>query len=337
MKVSNETKVGALTIISAVLLVLGFNFLRGKDLFSSGTFIYAVYPDAKGLQPSNAVYIKGIQVGTVDNIQASNKNLSSVVVTLKIKGDYNIPKNSVASINTNPLGSPSIQISLGNSTAYLQAEDTIRTSTSEGLMGDITNKFGPIADQLTATLKSMDSVLKNINTVLDPNTKNNLQSIVKNLNDATSSIATSAQSLTTLLNPSTGMLSASLQNVESFTQNLASNNEKLNQTMSNLEKTTENFSNADIDGVINQLKASAEKLDSAMAMLNSTQGTLGALINDKEIYNSLNSTIRSLNILMDDLRVHPKRYVNISVFGKKDKGEYLTQPLPSDTASMHKK
>jgi len=106
--------------------------------------------------------------------------------------------------------------------------------------------------------------------------------------------------------------------------------------LSNIDKTTENLSKADIDGAINNLKGAVEKLDSVMVKLNSNDGTLGALINSKDMYNNLNNTVRSLNILMDDLRTHPKRYVNISVFGKKDKGDYLTEPLKDSTSSEKK-
>ena len=106
--------------------------------------------------------------------------------------------------------------------------------------------------------------------------------------------------------------------------------------LSNIDKTTENLSKADIDGAINNLKGAVEKLDGVMAKINSNDGTLGALINSKDMYNNLNNTVRSLNILMDDLRTHPKRYVNISVFGKKDKGDYLTEPLKDSTSSEKK-
>ena len=146
----------------------------------------------------------------------------------------------------------------------------------------------------------------------------------------------SSVSLQQMLNQQSGALARSLSNVDSFTSNLAANDEKLTNTMKNIEKTTERFSKADIDGAINSLKTSIEKLDSVMAKVNSTDGSLGAMINSKELYNNINNTVRSLNTLMDDLRVHPKRYVNVSVFGKKDKGNYLNEPLKDSTTSQSK-
>lgn len=336
MKISNETKIGALTAIAITFLILGFNFLKGKSLFKTGTFLYARYKETKELKASNPVYINGFQIGTVADIEPADNNLSSVVVEIKLNGDYDIPNNSIAEIDASLLGTPSIIITPGSNTKYLQAEDTIMTRESPGLLGEIGDKLTPVADQLQLTLKSLDSLLQNFNAMLDPSTKGNLQGVMVNLNKTTASLAVSAVSLQHLLNTESGALSHSLDHLDSFTNNLAANNSKITNTLGNLEKTTENLSKADIDGAVNNLKGSVEELNAVMAKINSTDGTLGALINSKETYNNLNSTIRSLNILMDDLRAHPKRYVNISVFGKKDKGDYLTEPLTDSTSSEKK-
>lgn len=338
MKISNETKIGALTAIAITFLILGFNFLKGKSLFKTGTHLYAKYTDTKKLMPSNPVFINGFQVGTIADIEAADDNLTAVVVEIKLNGEYNIPDNSVAEIDASLLGTSAIIITTGSSNNYLKGDDTLMTRESAGILGEIAGKLAPVSDQLQLTLKSLDSLLQNFNAMLDPNTKGNLQSVISNLNKTTASIAVSAVSLQSLLNTQSGALSHSLNNMDSFTKNLAGNNDKINSMLSNIDKTTENLSKADIDGAINNLKGSVEKLNSVMAKVNSTDGTLGAMINSKDLYNNLNNTTRSLNILMDDLRAHPKRYVNISVFGKKDKGDYLTEPLAADsTASPEKK
>jgi len=329
MKISNETKVGALTAIAITLLILGFNFLKGKTLFKTGNFIYAKYADTKGIMVSNGVFINGFQVGSVYDIENADANLSAIVVAIKLKDNYNIPSNSVASIKENPLGNASISISLGDAATYVKSGDTILTSSSAGLLGDVMNKLGPVGDQIKATVGSLDSVLKNINTIFDPATKNNLQEVIANINKTTASLVVSSASIQSMLNEQTGAITASMNNVNSFTKNLSDNNEKITRMISNVEKTTENLSKADIDGTVAQLKISIETLNSILAKASSTDGSLGKLLNDKTLYDNLSNTVRSANILMDDLRVHPKRYVNISVFGKKDKTGPLMAPLDS--------
>ncbi len=332
MKVSNETKVGALTAVAITLLLLGFNFLKGKSLFNSGFILYAKYTDTKKLAPSNPVYVNGLQIGSVYETEASDPNLKEIIVAIKLNSnDYNIPKNSVAVIQGNPLASSSVNITLGNSTAYLVSGDTLDTNAPPDLLASLSDKVAPIADQVKVTLGSLDSLLRNINTVIDPNTKGNLQTTIGNLNKATASILVSTASLQHLLNTETGALAGSLNHINDFTNNLAANNDKITNTLANVETTTERLSKADIDGAVNGLKSSIDKLNSVVEKINSTDGSLGALINDKQLYNQLNNTATSLNTLVDDLRVHPKRYVNISVFGKKDKGDYLTSPLNKDS------
>jgi phospholipid/cholesterol/gamma-HCH transport system substrate-binding protein len=336
VKISNETKIGVLTAIAITFLILGFNFLKGKNLFKTGNFLYAKYTDTKKLMPSNPVFINGYQIGNVYEIDASDTRLTNIVVSIKMSDAYKIPDNSVAQIESSPLGTPSITIIPGSSTVYLKQNDTIRTKNSGSFFGDISTKLAPVADQLTATLSSLDTVLRNFNTVLDPSTKSSLQNTIGNLNKATASILISTASLQAMLNQQSGALAGVLKNMDSFSSNLAANNQRISSTMSNIEKTTENLSKADIDGAVNSLKSSVEKLDNIMNKINSTDGTLGSLINDKELYNNIQNSIRSINTLTDDLRVHPKRYVNISVFGKKDKGDYLTEPVADTASQTHK-
>ncbi len=331
MKISNETKVGALTAIAIAFFILGFNFLKGKTILKTGNYLHAKYKETKGIMVSNIVYVNGFPVGAVAEIENADEKLSSFIITIKLKGNYEIPINSQAVINTNPLGNPSIEIQLGNSSQYLNTGDTIHTASSLSMLDGVMNKLSPVADQLKNTIQTLDVVMKNINTIFDPTTKNNLQSVIANINKTTASLVGSSASLERMLNNQSGSIAQSMNNVNSFTKNLSNNNDKITNTLNNLSITTDHLSKADLSGTVEQLKTAVVHLNELMLKLNSQDGSLGKLLNDQSMYNNLNNTIRSANILVDDLRVHPKRYVNISVFGKKDKTGPLKEPL-TDTS-----
>jgi phospholipid/cholesterol/gamma-HCH transport system substrate-binding protein len=327
MKISNETKVGALTTIAITLLILGFNFLKGKTILKTGNYLHARYKETKGIMVSNPVYVNGFPVGIVSDIENADEKLSSFIITIKLKEDYDIPTNSVATINTNPLGTPSMEIKLGSAATYLNTGDTLLSGSSNGVLGGIMDKLNPVADQLKTTIQTLDNVMNNINTIFDPATKNNLQSVIANINKTTASLVGSSASLEHMLNQQTGSIAQSMNHVNSFTKNLSSNNEKISNTLDDLSKTTNNLSKADIEGTVSNFKAAVTHLNELLVKVNSQDGSLGKLINDKALYNNLNNTIRSANTLVDDLRVHPKRYVSISVFGKKDKTAPIMAPL----------
>ncbi len=327
MKINNETKVGALTAIAITLLIVGFNFLKGKSLFKSGNFIYAKYTDTKGLMISNPVSINGLQVGSVYELQEQDKNIDTIIVHIKLNKELNIPENSIATISQNPLSSSSIVINLGDSKTFLARNDTIKTLDSGGLLGTLTQKLNPVVDQVKYTLMTLDSVMRNVNTIFDPYTKNNMQEVIANANKTMAYLVSSSGQLNALLNSQTGDLAKSLNNVSTFTKTLADNNQKVDRMLSNLETSTNNFAKADIDGTINQLRGTVERLNVAVGKMDSKDGSLGLLLNDKQLYQNLENTTRSLNILMDDIRINPKRYVSISIFGGKSKGQPLTSPL----------
>lgn len=333
MKISNETKVGALTSIAIVFLILGFNFLKGKSLFKHGNFLYAKFSDTKGVLPSNGVMVNGYQVGSVYEI-SSSKALDGVVVTIKLNDDYQIPKNSIATIKESLVSSPSVNILLGdNKKALLQSGDTILTATDAGMFGDIQSKVGPLSDKVSAAATSLDSLLKNFNKTLDASTRANLQGAMANLHRISATMVLSSASLQRML-AEQGSLAQSLDNMKTFTSNLNTNNEKINSAIGNLQATSENIAQADLKGTVANLKAAIDKLNTA---IESKDGSLGLLLNDKQFYNNLVSTSRSANTLLDDIRVNPKRYVNLSFSlfggGKKSQGDYLKQPLkqPGDT------
>ncbi len=333
MKISNEAKIGLLAVLGIVLLIVGFNFLKGKNLFKKDNKLYAVYSDVQGLAKSNPVVINGLQIGRIESLEGG-KDLKRILVTVSLYKDVNIPVNSLALINPNLLGSPSMEIQLGNSNQYLQNGDTLLTTLSGSAFNEALKIINPVLYEVRNAVKSLDSVLNVVTKVFDTRTKNNIKDIVENLNTVTRSFTVSAASLELMLDAQNGALGKSLDNVNVFTTNLNSNNERMNSIMENTRKATAHFASINLQRTIDSLNLVVSNLLEGSSKINSKEGSLGLLLNDKTLYNNLEATANKLNILLDDIRVHPKRYVNISIFGKKDKGDYLTAPLIDDTLKV---
>jgi phospholipid/cholesterol/gamma-HCH transport system substrate-binding protein len=327
MKISNETKIGSLTAIAIVLLVLGFNFLKGKTFFGKSHNIFAKYTNVQGLAPSNPVVINGLQVGTVYSI-TTDKNMKEILVNMNLTKDVNIPVNSIAIIKPSLLGTTSIEIKLGDAQTYVPKNGYIATEATAGIFNDVLSKVDPILYQVTKAVTSIDSVLMSVNHILDPNAKNNLAAMLANLNTTSANLVGASSSLTKLLNTETGALTGTLNNLNSFTANLDKNNGKINNLVGNLDKTATNLSNLDLQQTLNTLNSTIGDLKSTIGKLNTTTGTAGLLLNDTKLYNNLTATANKLNLLIDDLKTNPKRYVNISIFGKKNSSSGLTVPLP---------
>ncbi len=332
MKVSNETKVGALTIIAITLIILGFNFLRGKTIFKSGNFIYAKYTDTKGLIVSNPVFVNGFQIGSVFDIENKSADLSQIIVSIKLNNPYTIPNNSVATIQDNPLGTNSISIVLGDSKVFLKSEDTIKTAPAASLLGDLMNTLSPLGEQTKQTINELQKVLVNINLVLNENNKANLEVIIKNLATTTENLNKSMESIESMLQKQNGSIAQTANNLNSFTKNLNENNKKINDIVSNLDSTTKQIKDADLYKTITGIQSAVNELSITLHAINTGNGTASKLLSDPAIYNQLQNTIKSVNTLVDDVKTHPKRYINVSVFGKKDKTTPLTKPL-ADTVN----
>jgi phospholipid/cholesterol/gamma-HCH transport system substrate-binding protein len=324
MKISNETKVGILTISALTLLILGFNFLKGKELFSRSNKIYAVFSDLGPLSKSNEVKINGYVIGKVYQLEAKDKNITGIVATINLTQNVNIPDNSQAYISSPLVGSSFIAIEKGNSTNYLKPGDTLKTRTDAGILDDVKAQLNPTLTKVRSTLDSLTIVFRGINRMLSSEAKGNIQKTLSNLNQA-------SNSLSRLLNNETGALAKTLNNASAITENIKNNNDSINAAISNTKKLTEKLSKLELQQIIDSIQTVVTQLKTTIAKVSNPNGTLGALINDKQLYNKLNDAILSTEILMDDIRAHPKRYVNISVFAKKDKGGALTSPSKKDT------
>lgn len=324
MKISNETKVGILTIVSLVFLIVGFNFLKGKNVFSNETHLYAVFSDLGSLRKSNEVKMKGLPVGTVYDYTEIDKNLSGIIVTITMKRDVNIPRDSKATIESELLGSAYLNIAQGQSTDYLKDGDTIITDLATSFLGDVKAQITPTLTSVRGAIDSLKVVLGGLNRLFDKDTKGNINEIIHNLRITTGS-------LNKLLNAETGALAATLDNANSISANLKKNNDSITAAISSVKRAADKFSAIEIQPTVDSLQASINAFKSILNRFNSNQGTLGLLMQDRKLYDQLNNLTLGLEILIDDIRVNPKRYTGSLIFNRKDKNGPLTSPAKKDS------
>ena len=326
MKINNETKVGILTVVALAMLIIGFNFLKGKDILNNKKKIYAVFSKLGSLAKSNEVKINGLTVGTVYNMEEVDKNVTGIKVTISLSRDVNIPTNSVAFITAplGGLGSATIIIEKGDATTYLKDGDVLLTRIDEGLFGGLSAEVTPTLSKIRNSLDSLNKVFSNINTLFDAGAKTNLKQTIANLTMATSS-------LNQMMDLQSSALAATLKNVSSITGNLNNNNDSITAIVNNTKQFTEKLSKLNLQQTMDTLQTAVSQLKTTVNKMASKDGTLGALINDKQLYNKLYDAVLSAEILIDDLRTNPKRYVNLSIFSKKDKKGPITSPGIKDT------
>jgi phospholipid/cholesterol/gamma-HCH transport system substrate-binding protein len=324
MKISNETKVGILTISALTILILGFNFLKGKDLFKKSKKIYAVFNDLGGLSRSNEVKVNGYVIGNVYSLNKKDANLDEIVATINLTEDVNIPKDSKAIITSPLVGSWYINIEKGESIEFLKPGDTLKSKLDVGILDDVKAQLTPTLTKVRNTLDTLNTVLGSVNGILNSEAKNNLQQTLANLNRASSA-------LNGLLDNQSGSLAKTLNNAEAISQSLKNNTEDITATIGNAKKASEKLAALEIQPALDSLNSMISNLKAVATKLNSNEGTLGALMNDRTLYKKITDAILSAEILMDDMRAHPKRYVNFSIFGRKDKGGALTSPSVKDS------
>jgi phospholipid/cholesterol/gamma-HCH transport system substrate-binding protein len=324
MKISNETKVGVLTIVALTLLIVGFNFLKGKNVFSDEKHLYAVFSDLGSLRKSNEVKMKGLPVGAVYDYTEIDKNLSGIIVTITMKRDVNIPRDSKATIESELLGSTYLNISQGNSTDYLKDGDTLQTDRTTSLVSDVKAQINPTLTRVRDAIDSLKMVLSSLNNMFEKDTKGNIQEIIRNLKQ-------SSISLNRLLNAESGALAATLENANSISANLRKNNDSVTATISSLKRAADKFSSLEVQPTVDSLKASIVEFKNILSRFNTNEGTLGLLMKDRVLYDQLNKLALGMEILVDDIRVNPKRYTGNIIFNRRDRSGPLTSPAKKDS------
>lgn len=317
MKIANETKVGILAAFSIALLIIGYNFLKGNAIFSSETVLYARYSHVDGLAVSKPVLINGFQIGRVDKLQLQPDG--SILATLKIKGKYEIPKSSIAKLeSTDLLGSKAIVMALGSGDDYAQDGDTLNANVQKGILETVQ----PVQKKAEMIIGKMDSILTSVNSILNPNFQKNVDKSFNSISSTLASLESTSKKVDNLVGSEGSRISAILANVEAISGNLKQNNQKISAILNNINSITDQVAAANFKQTLDNANKAVVDLQTIVGKINNGQGSLGLLVNDTKLYDNLNNASKNLDNLMIDLKANPKRYVHFSVFGggsKKDK------------------
>lgn len=310
MKIKNETKVGVLASLSIALLIIGYNFLKGNDVFSSDTELYAKYAHVNGLTVSKPVLVNGFQVGRVDALILEPDGL--VTARLKIKGEYEIPKNTIAQLeSTDLLGGKAIVLSLGNERNYAEDGDTLNANVAKNLMETVQ----PVQKKAEQIIAKMDSILTSVNTILNPSFQKNIDKSFTSIASTLGSLEQTSQKVDALVGSESNKLSAILSNVESITTNFKNNSTQINSILANLNGVSNQFAALNFKQTVDNANKAVADVQAMINDMKAGKGSLGKLLTDEQMYNNLNNASKNLDALMIDLKANPKRYVHFSVFG----------------------
>ncbi len=295
---------------------MGFSFLKSTPIFDNSKTFYAVYPNVGGLQSGTSVSINGFSVGKVNDIKFLDDQ-GNLLVTFTVGNDFKFSKSSLVELyDTGIIGGKGLQIKpIFDATGIAQSGDTLQTETRPGITDLAQQKLTPLVRKFESAISDADSVLINVNSVLDTRTKKELKEVISGLNVLLTSLNGSANSLNSILVGNKEKLDNSFKNFDVLTTNFA--------------KLSDSLNSAGIGRTLANLESTMASLNQVTQKIENGDGTLGLLMNDKELYSNLNSSSKELELLLQDFRLNPKRYVNVSVFGKKQKDYTVPEDDPA--------
>ena len=308
MKYSKEIKVGFLAIVGVMMSVFSYNYLKGINLFEKNRKFTIKYEKVDGLSVSNPVTLNGFKIGKVQKINFNSKNTRELLVDIIIENDVLFPKTSSAELyETGLIGGKAIAIipDYKNDSTIANDGDMLRGIIKPGLTELVNQILPQVQLQIEAVMKNAEIVLGNINNLFDEETKQELKSSVQDFSNLTKSLSETSEEISNLISNNSENLSYAISDFKD-----ASNN---------IKSISYSISSKDLRNITSNLNDLVINLNSITTSLKNSEGTAGQLINDKSIYVNLENATKELNILIEDIKLNPDRYINFSVFGKKNK------------------
>lgn len=314
MKIRREAKL-ALTALAAVfILVWGINFLKGSSLFESKSTFYGVYDSVEGLKVSSGVIYRGYQVGQVISIQFTGERFDRVLVKFSVDKGLELPSNTLAMIQSADLmGSKVVALVPGDSHVTAVSGDTLRSQVERGLMEQVSQQMLPLKQKAERLLGSLDSVMLIVQGLFNEETKKNLSNSFGSIDRTLRNLEGASGNLDTLIQGESARISSILQDVNSITGNLRNNNEEISNILGNVSAISDSLRQASLHQTLMSLDYILATTDSIMNKINRGEGTIGALLNDNDLYYNLNQVSENLNRLLVEFRYNPKRFINLSL------------------------
>lgn len=310
-----EVKIGLFAVVMIGCAWAGIRFLSGFDIFSRNVDYYAAYDQINGVQTASPVMIKGVKVGSVTGIAFDPQRSSNVVLKLTVKKQYRIPENSEAKIfSSSIMGAKAVEIVLGASHVMLEKGDTIRASRDRDMMDVAASELDYFKQKIAQLTSELSQTLEGINSLVRDNAEN-IKGMTSHLNSISGSVdgilASEGRSLRT-----------AIRSISDFSQMLGRNTSRIDSIVGNMNRFSGELADA---GVVRKLSQSLTELDGVLARIEDGDGTLGRLLNDPELYASLEKASSNLAALLSDLKANPKRYVHFSLFGRSEKKDRRQQ------------
>ena len=314
MKIRREAKL-ALTALAAVfILIWGINFLKGSSLFESKSTFYGVYDSVEGLKVSSGVIYRGYQVGQVISIQFTGERFDRVLVKFSVDKGLELPSNTLAMIQSADLmGSKVVALVPGDSHVTAVSGDTLRSQVERGLMEQVSQQMLPLKQKAERLLGSLDSVMLIVQGLFNEETKKNLSNSFGSIDRTLRNLEGASGNLDTLIQGESARISCILQDVNSITGNLRNNNEEISTILGNVSAISDSLRQASLHQTLMSLDYILATTDSIMNKINRGEGTIGALLNDNDLYYNLNQVSENLNRLLVEFRYNPKRFINLSL------------------------
>ena len=311
-KFSKEIKIGIAVAVALFIFGWGINFLKGKDVFVSGYTVHGIYSRIDGLNEGSPVYFKGYRIGTVQKVSLLSNGDSDLLVSMTIDKNIDFPKNTVAQIySLDLMGTKAIRFVFGTSAEFLMAGDTLNTSVTGDLADQVSQEVLPLKDKVEGMVVEFDSLLANLNRLLDDENRKNISSGVKDFSKMMFNLNQMSAKIDRSLEPD-GHLAHTFANIDSLTMVLNANGKVLSSVMLNLDEVSGQLAKTHVDSIAQQLNKATLSINNLLGAMERGDGTLGKLMNDDQLYYNLNEASVSLDRLLNDVRAQPKRYVNFS-------------------------